>query len=348
MLSPAIGLSCGQDSSTAGTHQSTSKCDHYCQVNEAQLEKTMAIDEEITLKKMEVFLAFMGMNNLARVSERLGMSAVSVHRALHSLEEGLRCPLFKREGRNLIPLKTAYVFAEHAQRAIDACEAGVKEARDVSGFNAPRLRIGSLYSLTLRCIPKIIIGLKLRKPTLEINLMLGSNRELLNALAEERLDAVIIGLKESPAGQDLVSVPLFIDLIYLAAHVGSPYADAAEIDLEDMRDEKFVTLSDGFVTSDSFSQAFQRSGYTPQIAMEVSDIFSLINLVSEGIGYGLLPGRIGAFSSRIQLIPLSKKYASHQQVALIFPVSRERDPNLLALSAECRLYGRQFAESEPG
>lgn len=146
------------------------------------LGEGMAIDDEITLKKLEVFLAFMQMSNLTRVSERLGLSAVSVHRALHSLEEGLRCPLFKREGRNLIPLKSAYAFAEHAQRAIAACEAGVAEVREMSGFNAPRLRIGSLYSLTLRCIPKVIIGLKLRKPTLDVNLTLGSNRELLNSL----------------------------------------------------------------------------------------------------------------------------------------------------------------------
>ena len=301
----------------------------------------MAIDDEITLKKMEVFLAFMRVNNLARVSELVGQSAVSVHRALHSLEEGLRCPLFKREGRNLIPLKSAYVFAEHAQRSVDACEAGVKEVRDVAGFNAPRLRIGSLYSLTLRCIPQIIIGLKLRKPTLDIGLTMGSNRELLNGLAEGRLDAIIIGLKEPPAGNELVSVPLFNDIIYLAAQVGSPYAGMGEVDLARMKDEKFVTLGDGFVTSESFLQAFQRSGYEPQVAMEVSDIFSLINLVSEGIGYGLLPGRIGAFSPRIELIPLAQKYASHQQVTLMFPASRERDPNLLALAAECRIYGRQ-------
>ena len=301
----------------------------------------MAIDDEITLKKMEVFLAFMRVNNLARVSEMLGQSAVSVHRALHSLEEGLRCPLFKREGRNLIPLKSAYVFAEHAQRAVDACEAGVKEVRDVAGFNAPRLRIGALYSLTLRCIPQIIIGLKLRKPTLDIGLTMGSNRELLGGLAEGRLDAIIIGLKEPPAGNELVSVPLFNDIIYLAAHVGSPYAGTGEVDLARMKEEKFVTLGEGFVTSESFLQAFQRSGYEPQIAMEVSDIFSLINLVSEGIGYGLLPGRIGAFSPRIELIPLAQKYASHQQVTLMFQGSRERDPNLLALAAECRMYGRQ-------
>ena len=32
----------------------------------------------------------------------LGVSAVSVHRALHSLETGTRCTLFRLEGRNLL------------------------------------------------------------------------------------------------------------------------------------------------------------------------------------------------------------------------------------------------------
>jgi LysR family malonate utilization transcriptional regulator len=305
----------------------------------------MALSEEITLKKLEVFLTFMRVSNLARVSELLGQSAVSVHRALHSLEEGLGCPLFKREGRNLIPLETAYVFAEHAKQALEACEEGVRRVRDAAGFNAPTLHIGSLYSLTLHCIPRIIVGLKLRKPTLDINLTMGSNRDLLRGLAEGNLDAIIVGLIEPVAGNELLSVPLFDDSIYLAAPVGSPYANHADIDLAQMKDEKFVALNEGFVTSQSFFQAFERGGLQPQIAMEVSDIFSLINLVSEGMGYGLLPGRIGAFSTRIQLIPLAPKYTSQQCITLVFSKNRERDPNLLALAAECRMYARKDVQN---
>jgi LysR family malonate utilization transcriptional regulator len=59
------------------------------------------IDEEVTLKKLEVFLAFMRLHSLSRVAEELGQSTVSVHRALHTLEEGLRCPLFRRRCRPL-------------------------------------------------------------------------------------------------------------------------------------------------------------------------------------------------------------------------------------------------------
>lgn len=144
----------------------------------------MAIDEDITLKKLEVFQSFMTLGNMARVSEALGQSTVSVHRALHSLEEGLRCPLFKRDGRKLIPLSTAYVFAEHVERILAECEAGVRRTREAAGFSSTTLKIGGLYSMTVGTLPRIFAGLKTRRSALDIELTLGSNRSLLAKLEE--------------------------------------------------------------------------------------------------------------------------------------------------------------------
>ena len=297
------------------------------------------IDEEITLKKLEVFLAFMRLHNLARVSEEVGQSTVSVHRALHSLEEGLRCPLFRREGRSLVPLPAAFAFAKHAQRAVSETEEGVRKVRELAGFAGKRMKIGSLFSLTLRCLPQLLMGLKLRRPELAVDLTLGSNQELMRSLDEGRLDAIVIGLQGALENPQLLAVPLFEDQVYLAAPLGSPYAGRAQVDLRDLRDEKFMTLGGGFVTSDSFDHAFQQAGYVPETIMHVSDIFSLINLVGGGMGYSLLPGRVADFSSRVDLIPLDARYASHQVITLLLSRSRERDPNLLALAAECRMYG---------
>lgn len=72
------------------------------------------IDSEITLRKLEIFLAFMEKENISRAAESLGLSSVSVHRALHTLEEGFRCPLFVHKGRNLLPLPAAHTLAEYA------------------------------------------------------------------------------------------------------------------------------------------------------------------------------------------------------------------------------------------
>nr|BFE93359.1 hypothetical protein GCM10020185_38950 [Pseudomonas brassicacearum subsp. brassicacearum] len=120
----------------------------------------MLIDEELTLKKLEVFLAFMRTGNLARAAAELQTSNVSVHRAIHSLESALRCPLFKHEGRNLTPLESAYVLEERAQKLIQDVVESVRLTREAAGFSAERFKLGSLYSLTVKTVPQLIMGLK--------------------------------------------------------------------------------------------------------------------------------------------------------------------------------------------
>ena len=63
----------------------------------------MEIDEELTLKNTD-FLTFMRCGNLSKTAAEMQLSNVSVHKALHSLESALRCPLLKMNS-NLIPLK---------------------------------------------------------------------------------------------------------------------------------------------------------------------------------------------------------------------------------------------------
>ena len=64
--------------------------------------------------------------------------------------------------------------------------------------------------------------------------------------------------------------------------------------------------------------------------------------VSSGVGYALLPGRIAAvYENRVKLIPLQPRYRLQQQIGVVFLKAKERDPNLLALLAECRMYANR-------
>lgn len=56
------------------------------------------INQEITFRKLSVFMMFMAKGNIARTAEAMKLSSVSVHRALHTLEEGVGCPLFVHKG----------------------------------------------------------------------------------------------------------------------------------------------------------------------------------------------------------------------------------------------------------
>ena len=300
----------------------------------------MQIDEEITLKKLEVFLAFMRSGNLGKAAAELNTSNVSVHRAIHSLESALRCPLFKHEGRNLIPLESAYVLEERALKLVQDVLETVRQTREAAGFSAERFKLGALYSLTVKTVPQLIMGLKLRRSELNIDLILGSNIDLFYKLKNMELDAILVSLNESVSNDpDCAQLPLFADDIFLAAPADSPFAQQSEVDLSDLRDATFLTLTQGFATHQDGKRVFQLAGFEPKVGMQVNDIFTLLSMVNSGVGYALLPGRVGmVYEARVKLVPLQARYHLQQHIGVVFLKAKERDPNLLALLAECRMY----------
>ena len=298
------------------------------------------ISDEITFRKLEFLLAYLQAGNLTRAADLLEVSTVSVHRALHSLENGARCQLFRHEGRNLVPTDAAQVLADVARDVLQLMGDGIRATREAAGYSADRIRIGSLYSLTIATVPRVIIDLKLRKPELQTELVLGSNADLLLKLKQGAIDAALVAVPD--AEPDIESIALFEDDIFFAAPVGSKYAAMPAVDLRACADERFVSLGEGFATYTGFVEAFRVAHFTPNVVMTVGDIYSLMNLVSGGVGCTLLPGRVrDVFKDKVQLIPVQPKYLMRQTIGLHFMRSRERDPNLLALAAVCRMSHRE-------
>lgn len=297
------------------------------------------ICDEITFRKLEIFLAYMSHSNLTKAAEQLDISPVSVHRALHSLEEGVGCALFHHTGRNLIPTEAARVLANAASDVQERMSNGIKATREAAGLYADRLRIGTVYSLTAQLVPRVVVDLKARRPNLSTDLALGSNADLTEKLKQGQIDAALMPITDHDP--ELECIDIFKDSIYFAAPAGSIYAARESIGLDEVKNELFVSLSGGFATTKGFQEAFKRAGFTPHIFMEVSDIFTLMNLVRGGLGYALLPGRVkNMFGDHIQFIPLTENFQIHQSVGLIFLRARERDPNILALAAACRMIGK--------
>ncbi|OTG94855.1 LysR family transcriptional regulator [Acinetobacter sp. ANC 3832] len=303
----------------------------------------MQIDEELTLKKIQIFLAFMRCGNLSKTATEMQISNVSVHKALHSLENSLRCPLFKNEGRNLIPLKSAYVLEDHSKKIVQDIVATVNKTREAAGFASKIFHLGSLYSLTVNTIPSVISGLKLRRGDLDIQLSLSSNIDLVKKLKATELDAIIVALNETTHDQVFESLPMFQDDIFLAVNKNSKYAKFNEINLSKLKDETFLTLAKGFATRNDSDIVFDKAGVNPKVFLEVSDIFTLISMVSSGVGFALLPGRISTiYENSVKLVRLEPQYQIKQEIGLVFLKSKERDPNLLAFIAECRMFSRNI------
>jgi len=297
----------------------------------------LPIDEQVSFRKLEVLLVFLETGSLGRAAERLGTSAVSVHRALHSLEAGVRCSLFRPEGRHLVPTDAARVLADVAREVLRTMADGIRSTRVAAGYAGDSVRIGSLYSLTSGTVPALVLGLRSRRPEREAALVLGSNADLLRKLRDGLVDAALLG--EPDDAPDVETQLLFEDEVFFATRRGSAHAGEASIDLGDCAGDRFVSLTEGFVTHDRFEEAFRTAGYAPDVVMRTGDIFSLMNLVGGGMGHTLLPGRIRhALPADVVLVPLAPRFRMRQKICVAFLRTRERDPNLLSLLAACRAH----------
>ena len=300
-------------------------------------------EQDITLRKLEIFLGYMETMNISKAAENMKISPVSVHRAIHSLEDNLRCALFTHNGRNLQPCPAAWVMQKHAKEVMDAMERCVYMTREASGYHSPALRLGLLYSLVLKTAPQIVQRLKNRRPELSIEFIMNSNKVLLEALNAGSIDAALISTPDEYNSHLFETWTIFSDSIYLAVPVQDADTLSVPVDLSLLQSKKFIALSEGFATWRGFQQAFRIAGFEPDIALRVHDIFSLMSMVNAGVGYTLIPGRMrGLFRSGIRLLPLQEAFRMEQEISLVFPRSQENHPGLLSLLAECRMYARQL------
>ena len=299
------------------------------------------LNEELTLRKLEILCSFVRTGSLSRTAEELHLSSVSIHKALHSLESGIGCPLFVKEGRQLKALSAAIYLAEASNDLLSDVDRILKKTRAKAGVESGQIRLGSMYSLTANIIPRMIMGTKIRRPDLDIDLFLGSNEELMKRLTEGSVDAVVIAVPTEDLPEGVQVVSLFEDQLFLASSKGSKPA-TADIDLSEYQHKKFLTLQDGFATTSGFYEAFQLAGFKPDVVMRVGDIFSLMNMVSGDLGHSLLPGRVRALmGDAIEFTPLLPKYQVIQRIGLMYLQANESNPNILALAAEARMLHRK-------
>lgn len=298
------------------------------------------LNDEVTLRKLEILCSFVRTGSLVKTADELQLSSVSIHKALHSLELGVGCPLFVKEGRQLKSLPAALYLAEASADLLGDVDRIIKKTRSKAGVEAGQIRLGSMYSLTANIIPRLIMGTKIRRPDLDIDLYLGSNADLMKKLTEGNIDAVVIATPSSDMLDAIEVVPLFEDQLFFASSKSSKPKQAS-IDLSEYQNEKFLTLQDGFATTSGFYDAFTLAGFKPNVVMKVGDIFSLMNMVSSDMGRSLLPGRVRALmGDAIEFTPLLAKYQVTQKIALMYLQANESNPNILALAAEARMLHR--------
>lgn len=223
--------------------------------------------------------------HFTRAAEDLGITQSGLSASIQALERDLDTQLLLRTTRRVTPTPTGRLLlaeAQHILSAADGLRDLVTDDRHVRGT----LSLGTEQCMGVVEAAPLLHGYRQRHPGVTINLQQAATGHLLGQVGTGRLDtALVAGTLHEGAGVRLLRIteePLM--LLTAADH------PVQEDDLPaTLEGEEYVDLHPGWGARDCADRAFAEFGIARRVALQVNDVYTLLDLVRRRMGVAVVP-----------------------------------------------------------
>ncbi|MBE3008124.1 LysR family transcriptional regulator [Microbispora sp. NEAU-D428] len=267
------------------------------------------------LRQLRYFVAVAEESHFTRAAERLHIAQSGLSASIRALERELGADLFRRNTRQVRLTPEGRALLVEARRALAASDAARDAVAAVRGLLRGSLSIGSLQCLHAVDLPAVLAGFVAAHPGLDIRLRHGGSGELVEQVREGRLDLALVS-RPAREPDDVVMTPLAAEPLVLACAPGHPLAVLGRVGLEALRGERFVDFPPDWGTRTRADEALAASGVDRHVALEVTDVHSLLDLVGNGLGVALVPRSFSAKTRRVRFLELADPAPMWETVAV--------------------------------
>ena len=255
------------------------------------------------LRQLEHFVAVAQECHFTRAAQRLHIAQSGLSASIRSLEKELGATLFLRSTRPVQLTAAGQALLVEALRALSASDAAKEAVAAVQGLLRGSLSIGSLQCLHAVHLPTLLAGFLGEHPGLGIQLRQGGSDELVEQVRTGRLDIAFVS-RPTRDPENVVVSPLESETLVLACSPAHPAATKSEAKLQDLMDEQFVDFPPSWSTRDLADRVLAAAGVERRVALEVTDVHSLLDLVACGLGVALVPSSFSAKTDLVRFIDL--------------------------------------------
>ena len=267
------------------------------------------------LRQLEYFVAVAKECHFTRAAKRLRIAQSGLSASIRSLERELGASLFLRSTRQVELTAAGRAFLAEARRALSATEAAREAVSAVQGLLRGSLTVGSLQCLRVVHLPTVLAGFVAAHPGVDIQLRHGGSSDLVEQVRNGQLDLAFVGRPRHPT-DDLAVTPLTAEPLVVACALDHPFAAAARVDLPLLRGERFVDFQRDWGARDLADEVLAGAGLERRVALEVTDIHSLLDLVACGLGVALVPQYYSAKTDQVAFVPFAGPVPKWEIVAV--------------------------------
>jgi DNA-binding transcriptional LysR family regulator len=234
----------------------------------------------INFTDLQVFRSVVEEGGIVKAARKLHRVPSNVSKRIKQLESSMGVTLFHRDRQRLHLSPTGELLRGYADRLVQLSE----EARAaVSGAN-PRglLKLGALESTAASRLPGLLAAFHRQYPDVRLELTMGTNDFLVQAVVDRRLDAAFIA---EPPARILAHMPVFRERLALISSPDHPLIKRPQ----DIKSASLIAFPDGCAYRRVLQRWLGHDVFSTKRMLELGSYHAIIACVASGTGVALVP-----------------------------------------------------------
>lgn len=289
-----------------------------------------------TLRQLQYVIAVAQELSFRRAAARCHVSQPSLSTQLTQIEDAMGIRLFERGRKRVLVTSVGRDFVERAKRLLrDADELRASAQRSADPFSGS-VRLGVLPTISPYLLPRLTTHLRKAFPRLRVLWGEGTTAQLLEQLADGRLDAALLA-REAELGDvetDVIASDPFVLVTRPEHRLAGKSTPAATAEL---RDEEVLLLADGHCFREQALELCQ-SVSAREGEFRATSLCTLVQMVSSAGGVTLIPSLavdVEAKRAGLHVRALASSSA-RRTIALVWRKGSAVEPLLRAVSSVVR------------
>ncbi|WP_078288092.1 LysR family transcriptional regulator [Mycobacterium sp. D16R24] len=258
--------------------------------------------------------------HMTQAALALDIPQSSMSRRIHALQSALGVPLLIHDGRTVRLTPEARRLAARAREPLAELDRTLAELTGDADPEHGTVRFGFPLTMGSGHIPDLLAAFRHRNPGIRVLLKQAHGSQLGAELMTGHLDLAVV----IPAPERLHHTTIGIQQIQVAVPAHHRLAAAAELHLDELAGETFIANPPSYNLRQLTETWCREAGYTPNIAIEVTEFGTIRELISRGLGIALLP-HDDRTPPGIREIPLAGG-GQHRSIALAWGTTTRAAP----------------------
>ncbi|MEV4108239.1 LysR family transcriptional regulator [Nonomuraea sp. NPDC049695] len=287
----------------------------------------------LDLNRLKALHAVHVYGSVGAAADALMVTPSAVSQQIAKLERETGARLMERNGRGVRLTDAAGLLAEHAERILALVETAEADFEALRGEVVGRLNIGAFPTAVRGLMPTALTSLRERHPDLWIQLNEREPERVVREVARGELDLGVIQdwLNRPMALPDGLSrATLLDDVADIALPADHPLADSKELELAQLRGERWISGTPGTVCYDWLVFTLRNASVEPVIACMADEYPTQLALVAGGLGCAIVP-RLGrdCVPDGVRLVPTRPRQT--RRIYAVWRTDAARRPAIRAM-----------------